>query len=339
MFLTGFDATTLNTLWVDKNLRLHGLLQAFSRTNRILNSIKTFGNIVCFRNLENATNESIALFGDKEAGGVVILKTYDEYYNGYQKDDKDVEGYASLVEKLNNQFPINETIIGDDDQKEFIKLFGEILKVKNILSTFDEFKGNEILSERDMQDYQSIYLDLHEKFRMQNQGPSENINDDLLFEMELIKQVEINIDYILALVNIYHENNYKDNEILISIKKAMNSSTELRNKKDLIEDFINTLNPASNVDDEWPNFVNNKMIEELNNFIIQENLNDEETYKFIQNAFNNGYIPTTGTELTKVLPPVSRFSATGEYSIKRKTVLDKLSNLYNKYRSIFSGQF
>ena len=141
MFLTGFDATTLNTLWVDKNLRLHGLLQAYSRTNRILNSVKTFGNIVCFRNLEKATNESIALFGDKEACGVVLLKTYDEYYNGYKHADKDVRGYVDLVSELLGKFPVGDQIIGEQNQKDFIKLYGAILKVKNILSTFDEFAG------------------------------------------------------------------------------------------------------------------------------------------------------------------------------------------------------
>ena len=153
MFLTGFDATTLNTLWIDKNLRLHGLLQAYSRTNRILNSIKTFGNIVCFRNLEKATNESISLFGDKEASGIVLLKTYKEYYQGYEKDGKTIRGYKSLVEELQDKFPIEDRIGGEKNQKDFIKLYGGILRVRNILTTFDEFEGNEILTERDFQDY------------------------------------------------------------------------------------------------------------------------------------------------------------------------------------------
>ena len=158
MFLTGFDATTLNTLWVDKNLRLHGLLQAYSRTNRILNSVKTFGNIVCFRNLEEATNESIALFGDKEAKGIVLLKAYDDYYNGYKDGDKEVRGYKSLVKELQDKFPVGERISGEQNQKDFIKLYGDILRIQNILVTFDEFAGNEILSVRELQDYpQHVY--------------------------------------------------------------------------------------------------------------------------------------------------------------------------------------
>ena len=275
MFLTGFDATTLNTLWVDKNLRLHGLLQAYSRTNRILNTVKTFGNIICFRNLEKATNESIALFGDKEAGGVVLLKTYDEYYNGYKKGDKDIPGYADLVDDLQEKFPVGEQIIGEQNQKEFIKLYSAILKVKNILSTFDEFSGNEILSERDVQDYHSMYINLYNDFRGKSKGDNENVNDDIVFEMELIKQVEINIDYILALIKKYHEGHLKDKEIVISISKAIDSSVELRNKKELIEQFIDSLTPSTNVDDDWHSFVDAKKVEELDQIINDENLDKE----------------------------------------------------------------
>ncbi|MDP3988781.1 MAG: type I restriction endonuclease subunit R, partial [bacterium] len=238
MFLTGFDATTLNTLWVDKNLRLHGLLQAFSRTNRILNSVKTFGNIVCFRNLEKATNESIALFGDKEASGIVLLKSYAEYYNGYKDNEKEVRGYASLVAELLEKFPVGQRIVGEQSQKDFIKLYSAILRVRNILTTFDEFAGNEILTERDIQDYHSIYIDLYNDFRKTIEDVKENINDDLVFEMELIKQIEINIDYVLGLIKKYHEDHIKNRELLLDINKAIDSSIELRNKKDLINQFI-----------------------------------------------------------------------------------------------------
>jgi len=339
MFLTGFDATTMNTLWVDKNLRLHGLLQAFSRTNRILNSIKIFGNIVCFRNLENATNESIALFGDKEAGGVVLLKTYNEYYNGYKKGDKDIRGYVDLVNDLQENYQVGEPIIGEQAQKDFIKLYGAILKVKNILTTFDEFAGNELLTERDVQDYHSMYINLYNDFRGKNKGDNENINDDIVFEMELIKQVEINIDYILQLIRKYHEGHLKDKEIVISISKAIDSSVELRNKKELIEQFIESLTPPTNVDDDWHSFVDEKKLEELDSIITEEVLDKDETYKFINNAFRDGFIQTTGTALTKVLPPVSRFTQTGDRTKKRDTVLEKLSAFFSKFWDISGGKF
>jgi len=339
MFLTGFDATTLNTLWVDKNLRLHGLLQAFSRTNRILNTIKTFGNIVCFRNLEKATNESIALFGDKEAGGVVLMKTYDEYYNGYQSGDKDIPGYAALTNELLAKYPVAMQIIGEQNQKNFIKLYGAILKVKNILSAFDEFAGNEILTERDVQDYHSLYINLYNEFRNVNKGDTENVNDEIVFEMELIKQVEINVDYILALIRKYHEGHLKDKEILISIVKAIDSSVELRSKKDLIEKFIEALTPASSVDDDWNTFVKAKKTEELDRIIADETLNKDETYKFVNNAFRDGYVQATGTAITKVLPPVSRFTATGDRTKKRDTVIEKLRAFFNRFSDISGGGF
>ncbi|HOO52014.1 MAG TPA: type I restriction endonuclease subunit R, partial [Alphaproteobacteria bacterium] len=331
MFLTGFDATTLNTLWVDKNLRLHGLLQAFSRTNRILNTVKTFGNIVCFRNLENATNESIALFGDKEASGIVLLKSFDEYYNGYEENNKDFRGYVSLIEELLTKFPIGEPLTGEQNQKDFIKLYGEILRVKNILVTFDDFIGNEILSDRDVQDYHSIYIDLYNEFRKKDTSEKEYINDDLVFEMELIKQIEINIDYILELVKKYHKDHIKNKELRVDINKAIDSSVELRNKKDLINEFIDSLDIHALVDDEWPKYVEKKRIKELDEIIKQEDLNPKETYKFIRNAFRNGGITTTGTDLAKVLPPMSRFTPGGERSQKRENVLDKLTKFFERF--------
>ncbi|MHB8091114.1 MAG: type I restriction endonuclease subunit R [Syntrophales bacterium] len=337
MFLTGFDATTLNTLWVDKNLRLHGLLQAYSRTNRILNTVKTFGNIVCFRNLEKATNESIALFGDKEASGIVLLKSYDEYYNGYKDSDEEVRGYAGLVAELMAKFPIGERIIGEKNQKDFIRLYGAILRVRNILVTFDEFSGNEILTERDIQDYHSAYIDLYNEFRKTGEGEKENINDDIVFEMELIKQIEINIDYILGLVKKYHEDHIKNRELLVDINKAIDSSVELRNKKDLINQFIASLDIHSVVDEDWQKYVEKKKIEELDEIIKQENLDHDETYKFVRNAFRNGSVATTGTALAKVLPPVSRFSPGGERSKKRESVLDKLIRFFERFFDISSG--
>lgn len=338
MFLTGFDATTLNTLWVDKNLRLHGLLQAYSRTNRILNSVKTFGNIICFRNLEKATNEAIALFGDKEASGIVLLKAYSDYYNGYKDGDKEIRGYKSLVDELLDKFPVGEIILGEQNQKDFIKLYGAILRVKNILVTFDEFTGNEILTDRDVQDYHSMYIDIYNEFKKSIEEDKENINEDVVFEMELIKQVEINIDYVLGLIKKYHEDHIKNKELLIDINKAIDSSVELRNKKDLINQFITSLDVHSIVDEDWKNFVEEKKTEELDKIIESENLDPEATYTFIKNAFRDGNVPATGTAISKVLPPVSRFSPTGERSQKRESVLNKLSSFFERFFDISGGK-
>ena len=337
MFLTGFDATTLNTLWVDKNLRLHGLLQAYSRTNRILNSIKTFGNIVCFRNLEKATNNAVSLFGDKKASGIVLLKAYSDYYYGYKNEGKEIRGYESLVKELLDKYPVGKRIVSEQEQKDFIKLYGAILRVRNILVTFDDFAGNEILTERDIQDYHSMYIDLYNEFRKSAEEDKENINDDVVFEMELIKQVEINIDYILGLVKKYHEDHTKNKEILVDINKAIDSSVQLRNKKDLINQFIASLDINSVVDDDWQKFVKRKKIEELDEIIKNENLDKEATYKFIDNAFRDGNVPITGMSISKVLPPMSRFSASGERTKKRESVLNKLTRFFEKFFDI-SGE-
>jgi type I restriction enzyme R subunit len=340
MFLTGFDATTLNTLWVDKNLRLHGLLQAYSRTNRILNSVKTFGNIVCFRNLEKATNESISLFGDKEASGVVLLKAYNEYYKGYNDGDRKVPGYQNLIDELLQNFPVNEHIISESKKKEFIKLYGSILRLRNILTTFDEFIGNEILSERDVQDYHSKYIDLYNEFRSSTDGEKENINEDLIFEMELIKQVEINIDYILTLIKKYHEDHTQNKEILVDINKAIDSSLELRNKKDLINQFITSLDIQSNVDDDWQRFVESKRVEELEEIIVSEELDREATYVFVRNAFRDGTITDTGTGVAKIMAnKPSLFSPDGAYTKKRESILQKLTRFFEKFFDITGSGF
>lgn len=328
MFLTGFDATTLNTLWVDKNLRYHGLVQAFSRTNRILNSVKNFGNIICFRNLEKDTEKAIALFGDKDAGGVVLLKNYQAYYYGYDENGKHHNGYAELVEKLQQEYPLGVQIISEKAQKDFIILFGNILRLKNILTAFDEFAGNEILSQRDFQDYQSIYLDLYQEWRPP-EAEKENINDDVVFEIELIKQVEINIDYILLLIEKYHKSNCEDKEILTMINKAVNSSIDLRSKKELIEGFIATVNANTQVNEDWRNFVKEQKDTELKAIINEEKLKPDETVKFIDNSFRDGELKTTGTDIDLIMPPVSRFG--GGRQEKKEGIIAKLKKFFEKY--------
>ena len=331
MFLTGFDATTLNTLFVDKNLKQHGLIQAFSRTNRILNSVKTFGNIVCFRDLQQATDDAIALFGDKDASSIVILKDFLSYYNGYDTEKgKHCYGYKELVEQLQEEFPEGEPILGEEAEKRFIGLFGSLLKSINILSTFDQFEGKEILSDRQLQDYQSNYLDLQDKWRKRKKGDKENINDDLVFETELIRQVEINIDYILLLVQKYHDTNCTNKEILVNITKAIGSSMQLRSKKELIESFISSVNANTDVEQSWRDYVQQQKEEDLKELIESENLKPEETEKFIESSFRDGQVRTTGTDIDKILPPMSRFGG-GNRQEKKKTVIEKIQTFFERY--------
>lgn len=331
MFLTGFDATTLNTLFVDKNLKQHGLIQAFSRTNRILNSVKVFGNIVCFRDLQQATDDAIALFGDKDASSIVVLKDFWSYYNGYDnKDGKHCYGYSELVGQLKSEFPEDQPIIGEDAERRFVMLFGSLLKSINILSTFDQFDGREELSDRQMQDYQSHYLDLRDKWRRRKTGEKENINDDLIFETELIRQVEINIDYILLLVQKYHDSNCTDKEILVNISKAIGSSLQLRSKKELIENFISSVNADTDVAQGWREYVQRRKAEELQEIIESEHLKPEETEKFIESSFRDGHVRTTGTDIDKILPPMSRFGG-GNRKEKKKTVIEKIRTFFERY--------
>ncbi|AWW26159.1 type I restriction endonuclease subunit R [Acetobacterium carbinolicum] len=330
MFLTGFDATTLNTLWVDKNLKQHGLIQAFSRTNRILNAVKTYGNIVCFRDLQEQTDAAIALFGDKDAGSIVLLKNFDSYYYGFDEDGQHHPGYTELIAELGQKFPLGTAIIGEQNQKDFIRLFGAILRLKNILTAFDNFPGQEILTNRDYQDYQSLYLDLYQDFREGEKADKERINDDIVFEIELIRQVEINIDYILMLVAKYHASNCEDKSILVAIDKAIGASIELRSKKVLIEHFIETVNASTKVDEEWRRFVDEQKERDLVELISAEKLKPDETRKFINNAFRDGALKTSGTDIDKIMPPVSRFGG-GNRAVKKQSVGDKLMKFFEKY--------
>lgn len=340
MFLTGFDATTLNTLWVDKNLKMHGLIQAFSRTNRILNSIKTFGNIVCFRNLQKRVDTAISLFGDKNAGGIVLMKGFKDYYYGYEGiDGKQYPGYMDMMDALTSKFPLAEPqIIGEQNQKDFISLFGAILRMRNLLSAFDEFAGKEMISERDLQDYLGRYQDLRDEWNeRRKRGESTDIIDDIVFEVELIKQIEINIDYILMLVKKYHDSHCEDKEVLVTIKKAIDASPELRSKKALIETFIAGINDVEDVMTEWHDYVAEKREEELVQIIRDEKLKEPETRKFIENAFRDGEIKTTGTDIDKLMPPVSRFGG-GNRSAKKQGVIDKLKSFFEKFFGV-GGSF
>lgn len=336
MFLTGFDATTLNTLWVDKNLKMHGLIQAFSRTNRILNSIKTFGNVVCFRNLQKRVDSAISLFGDKNAGGIVLMQSFKDYYYGYESvDGKQMPGYVDMVEDLISKFPLSESqVIGEQNQKDFIALFGSILRMRNLLVAFDEFKERELLSERDLQDYLGRYQDLRDEWkRRRESGESTDIIDDIVFEVELIKQIEINIDYILMLVKKYHDTHCEDKEVLITIRKAVDASPELRSKKELIETFINGINDVDDIMYEWHDYVVEMREQELVIIIEEERLKPTETRRFLENAFREGEIKTVGTDIDKIMPPVSRFGG-GNRAAKKKTVIDRLKSYFEKFYGI-----
>ncbi len=329
MFLTGFDATTLNTLFLDKNLRTHGLIQAYSRTNRILNSVKTYGNIVSFRDLEEETNDAIALFGNRDACGIVLLRPYGEYY----------DEYAEKVAQLMTDYPLGTPIVGEASQKEFITLLGAILRLENILTSFDDFAGSELLTEREGQDYRSLYLDLWAAFRNVADADRESINDDLVFEIELIKQVEINVDYILVLVEKYRaaHGDSEDKEIRASIGRAIDASPSLRNKKDLIEAFVDSVSARGEIDEEWRAFIRVQRDTELDAIVADEGLKPEETRAFLDQAFRDGAVKATGTAITKVLPPVSRFSPDGGHGEKKQRVLAKLGLFFERFYGLGVG--
>ena len=324
MYLTGFDAPTLNTLWVDKNLRLHGLLQAFSRTNRILNSVKTFGNIVCFRDLEDQVNESIQLFGNKDAGGIVLLKPYREYY----------DQYASEVAKLKDMFSAGQLPESEQDQKDFVNLYSSILRLRNILTSFDEFDATQLLTAAESQDYQSTYILLHEKFKKSLDGDKESIIKDLVFEIELVKQVEINVDYILILVKELQGAGGADKEILAKISRTVASSFTLRSKKDLIEKFVASVNNQTDVVSHWKDFIEGEKKAELDKLIQSEGLNEFETLEFIAKAFADGHLKTAGTAVVKLLPARNMFSAGAEHAIQKAFVIDKLKAFFERFSNL-----
>lgn len=329
MFLTGFDATTLNTLWVDKDLRDHGLIQAFSRTNRILNSVKTYGNIVCFRNLEDRVNHAISLFGDKEAGGVVLLKPYAEYLGEYRE----------RLAQLREQFPLEavlngNALLGEEAEKAFIRLFGVILRLRNILTAFDDFGADDTLSPRDEQDYRSVYTDLYQKWRKQKEDAT-IINDDLVFEVELLKQVDINIDYVLMLVQKYHDSNCTDKMIIGDIERAIGASYELRNKKDLIEAFIDSLDSSNDVTADWEKYLAEAKERELSAIIEEEALDDAATREFMANAFVDGGVPESGTEVASLMTKKpSRFAPANAYAEMKARVLDRLKTFFDRFNGL-----
>lgn len=328
MFLTGFDAKTLNTLWVDKNLKYHGLLQAFSRTNRIYNSVKAYGNIVCFRNLDDRIEEAMTLFGNKDAGGVILLKDYDSYYNGYI-DEKGIyhKGYKELVEYLLNKFISTEMPLTKDDKRDFINSFNAILTVMNILSVFERFENERLISDFDFQNYTSIYNELRAEFKKdKTDKESVDVTEDIVFETELVRQFEINIDYILSLLEKYVSTG--DVEIIPTIKKLIASSFELRSKKVLIEAFIENIDAVDNVQKEWSDFIQRKAIEELEEIIKDKRLKRQETIDLMDYSLRTERPDFDGLVLDKVMPPMSIF---GGRLKKKEEIKEVLQEYYDKY--------
>ena len=320
MFLTGFDSKTLNTLWVDKPLRTHGLIQAFSRTNRILNSVKTYGNVVCFRNLQEQTDEAIALFGDKDAGGLVLLRPYAEY----------LQEYLEKVSELRAGFEPGGVIASESEQKRFIRLFGAILRLRNILTSFDDFADADVLDVGELDDYKSVYVDLYQELRRTRTAEKEVINDDLVFEIELVKQVEVNVDYVLMLVEKHRgELDGGDREIPVDITRALASSPSLHNKRDLIEDFVRSVSSTGDVAAQWEAHIAGRQQAELDALISEERLKAEPTRRLVAAALGGlARIGVEGTAVSRILPPMSRFRRTAgsdTLDTKKHRVADELA--------------
>ncbi|MEI8241358.1 MAG: type I restriction endonuclease subunit R, partial [Actinomycetota bacterium] len=258
--------------------------------------------------------------------GVVLLKPYDDYY----------AEYSERVGYLLERFPLGQQIIGESAQKQFIALFGAILRLRNILQAFDDFVGNELLTARETQDYLSVYLDLYAEFRGQRDADKESIVDDVVFEIELVKQVEINVDYILLLVEQQRtaKGDGDDKEVRAAIGRAVDSSPSLRNKKDLIEEFIDSLSASAEIDVAWREFVAAKRGQELDQIIADEHLDPETTYAFVDASFRDGALQPSGTAITRILPAVSRFAPGGGHAAKKRIVLDKLVRFFDRFFGI-----
>lgn len=336
MFLTGFDATTLNTLFVDKSLRYHGLLQAYSRTNRILNAVKSFGNIICFRDLRDATDKAMALFSDENAKGIVFLRSLEEYLHGYTDEKGYHKGYLELLEQLQEQFPLEnfeQATLGEKARKSFLALFGAILKLRNVLEVFDDFSDQ--LSQRDRQDYQSHYIDIYESLKSQDQTEKESVLDEVEFQLDLIKQVEISIDYIIELIRRYQASGARDKDLRIHLEKSIDSSLALRSKKDLLLGFIESISPQIDIHSALPAYIAAQQEAELASIIKQENLQETGTREFIQRAFERGELRDWGQELDKVLPAMPLFGAGAELSAKkRQSAIEKLRAFFERFKDL-----
>ena len=377
MFLTGFDAPTLNTLFVDKNLHYHGLMQAFSRTNRIYDATKTFGNIVTFRDLEKSTIDAITLFGDKNTKNVVLEKSYKEYMAGFTDiaTGEARRGYVEVVAELQQRFPNPNEIVIEKDKKEFSKLFGEYLRVENVLQNYDEFAGLKALQdvdindpkaidefkalhyvsdealeamleikvpvERDIQDYRSSYNDIRDWLRREKAGDEKEEStidwDDVVFEVDLLKSQEINLDYILELI---FENNkkLKDKAALVEdIRRLIRASIGNRAKESLVVDFINktdldTILDKASIIDAFYSFAQAEQKREAKELICDENLNADAAMRYITASLKRKYASENGTELNAILPKMSPLNP--QYLTKKQSVFQKIAMFIEKFKGV-----
>ncbi|HEF3566431.1 TPA: type I restriction endonuclease subunit R [Campylobacter upsaliensis] len=333
MFLTGFDATTLNTLYVDKSLRYHGLLQAYSRTNRILNSVKSFGNIIAFRDLQRNTDDALALFSDENAKGIVFLRSLEEYLQGYtdEKGQKH-KGYNELTKELTDKFPLEsfrQATLKQSDKKHFLALFGELLKLRNILEIFDNF--SDPLNERDKQDYQSHYISTYEELR-KDKDDKESTLDEVEFEVELLAQVEVSIEYILELIAKYHKDQATNYEPIL---KLLDSSLSLRSKKELFLRFIDSLHTQSNVEKDFSAYIKTHKNNALQDIINALNLDPKKTKEFMQDSFERGELRDYGRAFDEILPPSPLFGKGAEQTHKvREKALEKLQAFFELFKGL-----
>ena len=343
MFLTGFDAPTLNTLFVDKNLRYHGLIQAFSRTNRILNKVKAFGNIVCFRDLQQATEDAIKTFGDENSVNVILEKSYSEYIEGFKDEEtgRFVKGYKDLCNEIICKFPDPTSIILDSEKKEFAELFGELLKAENVLKNFDEFESFEtIISERQMQDMKSVYVDIRERVLLsqrQSVSDEEQVDfSDIEFQIDLLKTDEINLDYILALILDKSKEHNDIESLKAEVRRVIRSSLGTRAKEELVIDFINqtNLSELKNTDDILESFYSFAKKEKENtvNKLVEDERLKENSKRFINRAINKGYVEYAGDELDQIIPPTSRRQGAREK--KKESVLAKIKRIVEVFIGI-----
>ncbi|EJF0799700.1 type I restriction endonuclease subunit R [Campylobacter upsaliensis] len=332
MFLTGFDATTLNTLYVDKSLRYHGLLQAYSRTNRILNSVKSFGNIIAFRDLQKNTDDALALFSDENAKGIVFLRSLEEYLHGYtdEKGQKH-KGYNELLQELTGTFPLEnfrQATLKTSQKKHFLSLFGELLKLRNILEIFDDFSDS--LSDRDKQDYQSHYISTYEELR-KDKDEQENALDEVEFEVELLAQVEVSIEYILELIAKYHKDQATSYEPIL---KLLDSSLSLRSKRELFLRFIDSLHDQSNVAKDFSTYIKMCKDNALQDIIDSLNLDPKKTKNFMQDSFERGELRSYGKAFNEIYEgPLFGDEANQTHTI-RQQALQKLQAFFELFKGL-----